>query len=369
MIVSTLYSYKGGAGRTVCSANLVGSLAKEVGASQRAPLILMDLDLDSAGLTHMLDSYAEFENSSWNTAALIQGRFLLDRSLDRNIFFNRDPRTRLASQTIKLLVDAGLPAEFLLSMELIELRKGVGLEIENLVNRDPSTVVSELKKKNRPSEKSIRGCLESLVPAVGAKDISAKVGAPEGSVLFVGGPQVGSEPIVEGDARPNLRRFINECKKQNVAALLIDSASGRQNIANLCHGVSDVMIYCTRLTYQFRVGTKLQLRYFLNKPTKQNKKKPAVVLLPVAVPAATSKWEKLKNNAMDDLSGLVRDVQRLTPCYCFFDGVPEIESFKWVEKILRNDLSDDETIAVGVFEALAAKIVEIAKERSLLADN
>lgn len=367
MIVSTLYSYKGGAGRTVCAANLVGAFAKEVGASQESPLILMDLDLDSAGLTHMLESYREFENSAWNTSALIQAKFVLERGVDRDIFFNRDKKVSLLPRTVELLTNAGLPSEIIPS---IRLRHGVSLEIENLVGRDPSMVVTELKKKNRPNEKSIRGCLESLVPAVGAKDISAKVGAPDGSVLFVGGPQVGSEPIVEGDARPNLRRFINECKNRNVSAILIDSASGRQNIANLCHDLSHVMIYCTRLTYQFRVGTKLQLRYFLNKPTKQNKKKPAVILLPVAVPVAKlSRWDKVKKNAMDDLSGLAADIRRLTPCYCFSEGVPEVESFKWEEKILRDELSEDETIAVRVFKALASKIIEIAEKQSSSSDN
>ena len=53
--VISLYSFKGGAGRTLCTANLVGLLAREIAASKDAPIVLLDMDLDSAGLTIMLD--------------------------------------------------------------------------------------------------------------------------------------------------------------------------------------------------------------------------------------------------------------------------------------------------------------------------
>ena len=58
-----MYSFKGGAGRTETTANLTPFLAKRLGATPENPLRLMDFDLDSAGLTMMLDLQNEFQES------------------------------------------------------------------------------------------------------------------------------------------------------------------------------------------------------------------------------------------------------------------------------------------------------------------
>ncbi len=52
--VISFYSFKGGAGRTVCTANFAGTYARHIKATPERPILLMDMDLDSAGLTILL---------------------------------------------------------------------------------------------------------------------------------------------------------------------------------------------------------------------------------------------------------------------------------------------------------------------------
>jgi len=72
--VISLYSFKGGAGRTLCTANLVGLLAHEIGATQDAPIVLLDMDLDSAGLTIMLEQADAVGKRSLNMSKLMSGK-------------------------------------------------------------------------------------------------------------------------------------------------------------------------------------------------------------------------------------------------------------------------------------------------------
>lgn len=57
--VITFYSYKGGAGRSSTTLNTLPYLVKALGASAERPLLLLDMDLDSAGMTYLLrcDTY------------------------------------------------------------------------------------------------------------------------------------------------------------------------------------------------------------------------------------------------------------------------------------------------------------------------
>ena len=49
------FSYKGGAGRTTLALNVVPFLAQKLGASPEHPLILVDMDVDSCGITYFFD--------------------------------------------------------------------------------------------------------------------------------------------------------------------------------------------------------------------------------------------------------------------------------------------------------------------------
>src|SRR5882757_1983959 len=83
------YSFKGGAGRTVCTANITGRLSQRLGATREHPTLLLDLDLDSAGLTILLGQQKKFEDSKWSTNELLQGEVALDVDPIREEFFNK----------------------------------------------------------------------------------------------------------------------------------------------------------------------------------------------------------------------------------------------------------------------------------------
>lgn len=50
------FSYKGGAGRSTLAFNTIPYIAKKLNASPAHPLIIMDLDVDSAGMTFLLEN-------------------------------------------------------------------------------------------------------------------------------------------------------------------------------------------------------------------------------------------------------------------------------------------------------------------------
>lgn len=53
MDVFSYFSYKGGSGRSSLAYNTIPFLAKKLGATAKSPLIVLDMDIDSAGLTFL----------------------------------------------------------------------------------------------------------------------------------------------------------------------------------------------------------------------------------------------------------------------------------------------------------------------------
>ena len=59
----TFYSYKGGAGRSSTTLNTLPYLVKSLGATAEKPLLLLDMDLDSAGMTYLLKYDKYFQDN------------------------------------------------------------------------------------------------------------------------------------------------------------------------------------------------------------------------------------------------------------------------------------------------------------------
>lgn len=59
--ITTFFSYKGGAGRSTTCLNTIPFLADEYDASERSPLLLLDTDIESAGMTYLLDASDAFQ--------------------------------------------------------------------------------------------------------------------------------------------------------------------------------------------------------------------------------------------------------------------------------------------------------------------
>ena len=56
----SFYSYKGGSGRTTTLVNVTKHLAQKLDASKNAPILLVDADLESAGLTYFFNCETKF---------------------------------------------------------------------------------------------------------------------------------------------------------------------------------------------------------------------------------------------------------------------------------------------------------------------
>jgi len=188
----------------------------------------------------------------------------------------------------------------------------------------------------------------------GLTDVSDKVGAPKGTVLFVGAQLARERDEFEGTLNRNVSSLLRWCG--NISTIIFDSASGRQEAAKCCHLFSDVIVCCCRLTKQFVVGTDSHMRTFALRHKKQSGQN--TVLLPTAVPPIRSKFQATKNIWIRRLEGLISDDVFV------FDAIGEVESFKWEESILLKDrklekLEADEQQAVSVISALARRVSEL----------
>ena len=60
MKVTTFFSYKGGSGRSTTCFNTIPFLAKRLQASREFPILLIDMDIESAGMTYLLKKQDKF---------------------------------------------------------------------------------------------------------------------------------------------------------------------------------------------------------------------------------------------------------------------------------------------------------------------
>jgi len=224
------------------------------------------------------------------------------------------------------------------------------------------------------SPEGLLNAIEEELPAFGMVDVSSQFKIEKGSVYFIGAKQIVLDNIRRGPAKDKLSDIIRLCDNKGFSAIIIDSASGNQEIANSVHDLENgIIVYCMRLTNQFRLGTYIKLLNFID-TTKHVIGKVKVILLPVAIP--NEQYEKnsplanLRNNALDYIHDKVEFLKRRSEddstviIYDDFtgNGVPEVESFKWYEKILMNEtnINEDEKLAMDIFEKLGEKIISIA---------
>ena len=93
MKIISCFSYKGGAGRSTLAINVIPFLANELGASAEHPLILVDMDIDSCGLTFLYD-LADNVHAQYNVQHLFGDGVIPteDKPVDRhNLFTHMEP--------------------------------------------------------------------------------------------------------------------------------------------------------------------------------------------------------------------------------------------------------------------------------------
>ena len=379
MKVIAFYSYKGGSGRTVVTANLVPLLVKELGATKENPILVIDMDMDSAGLTHVFKQYHRFEESNWVTSNLLKkdigNEILLGHKDTKKIFFNKDDTQKLSADIIEKLKDTGLKDNSLKLLSEIELRESIIEGFKKKIHEDINLL--RIKLNDAKTKDEMIEFIEKNLPAFGMVEIPPEIlgkDIPRGSVRFIGSKQVSKDSIIEGDGIGKLEDLYLHCERENYSAMIIDSASGRQPSANIVHNISTdkVIIYCLRLSEQFREGTNLQLEYFINSE-KGVEGITDIIILPVAIPKSDYKDEtlrKFKENALHYLRSKFNELfkkaenkeKQVNILNDFIEnGIPEVESFKWHERILYNikDLQEDENKALEVFKQLAKKIKDV----------
>lgn len=295
MTITTFFSYKGGAGRSTTCLNTIPFVAEREDAFSRAPLILIDMDIESAGMTYLLNQEDVFKGKN-----------------DVKIFLKNE----------------------------------------------------EAWSSENNCELSEHPFYRWLVP------VGKKLGLDDDyAVMFLGvddsSPQL-NRSDVEGrldEVMHKLRRF---AQNYHCKGIIMDSAAGDQFSARLAVDHADTIVFCMKMTHQFRIGTfnylnKLGIRLGSSADEKK------VILLPTVVPQdAVIDGVSQMQTSIEDIANRVNNLSRIEVCDAFVSsadmfGINEVMRFKWKEGILfklRNEteITADEETALKRYRKLA-KIV------------
>lgn len=320
MKVISVNSYKGGACRTTTCYNTIPYLAERMGASARRPIILLDLDLDSMGLTKLLSTH-EFEQT-YSANSLFDDSHIVNENFRDSGFDN--------------VIDSPYFKKYL----------PVGAKFGLGDNRAVLFLGADAKAKPISDEGFARMSTSSPL-----SDLIALL-----------------EDIGDDD-RP--------------CAFVMDCAAGQQKTTQMAVSLAEKFIMCMRPTTQFRSGTADYLLDALPGIfRKRNASAPReVILLPTAVsklPEGLSDRElellvsfrksaykgiemiadQVQMDNMDKREGKYKLNTRMADTTRVDVGIPEIERFKWKEEVLvsqieESDLTASERDAIAQYRLLA----------------
>lgn len=285
----TFHSYKGGSGRSSTTLNTIPYLAEALGADAEHPILLLDLDIDSAGMTYLLGKADHFLNAP-----------------DVKVFLKGEIGWRTRS-------------------------------------------TDDFKS---------HGLLSHFVP------VGEKFGLDNDTVLFFG---VNDEKKIDnkeidGTSQDLLHRLaVFADNNERIKAVVMDSASGEQTVANFATQFADTIVCCMRPTMQFRMGTFRFLSHLANAEVSTR-----IVLLPTVVPTQDveidgklQREDALKKirRGISDLEGRIEVDDAFVREDCF--GINEVQRFKWQEGVLykleKNGglTQEDEALAAHRYKKLA----------------
>ncbi len=307
MITIAFCSYKGGSCRTTTCYNTLPFLAKQLNATKHNPILVFDFDLDSMGLTNILDQKMS-----------LQDKKIRKMYSARNLFCE-DNAKRV--QEIKNLenCESGYFQE-----NYNKVGNQLGLEDDDSVlfcgvDESAPTITDEQYKQ-----------IESHSPLLSL-----------------------------------IQTFAGFLAEDLPRAIVFDCASGIQMTTLLALDYTDKVVMCLRPTVQARIGTFSYLKSRLPERFKKSmvgSKKREVILLPTSVAGinvspddenreeAIAKLKKLRKKALGDindsliggLKGYEREyglpyslnTEMIDPDENDIVGIPEIERFKWEEGLL-----------------------------------
>lgn len=299
------FSYKGGAGRSSVAYNTIPFLVKKLNATPKRPILVFDLDLDSAGLTFLLKKNgADIESYSLQQALATGYSKIL----------NHPSRTDIAHHAI--------------FQHCIPVGRCFGLD-----NESDAAVLFVPTKRD-----------ESL-------------NREANSNFAIGGVEEG-----------RFKDIIAACEAFDFSAVLFDTPAGNQVTAQWALDLSDSVATCMRITYQFRIGTHEflcnKLKNFSNKkfviiPN-------AVPMDEIKINGLTVSYENIKKLIVEDFGAIdinnnKIDLNMVGIGEDFF-GVNEVKRFKVQEdilfKIAPENLSSDEKKAITAYKKVVDCLVE-----------
>ena len=365
MRLFSFYSYKGGSGRTTVLLNTVRHLVKKIDASPERPILLVDADLESAGMTFFFNRNNPMRFSGNLSAyALFNDHNLLSDKISRNTIFKGElsGSTKVCSKS-----------EFVDEIETFDSRsnginflyesvKNVSLPVEYMnlfgkILRDSNTnsdspwtrVIRDLARKLRDEESADdrrkSEMIISYLPVVSFTDVSEffcdRAELPKGTVKFLG-TDLSSESHVsrlQGESR--ILNFVEYCTKYGYSAAIFDCGSGTQSSADIMHRISDVIVYCLRPTVQFILGTRKNLENYradLEANLDEESGMKRVILLPNAVPDIKQDDPEYVfcRDAFKDINNIAEDFSQIVDGeFCSENTcMHEVPIFKWREMIL-----------------------------------
>ncbi len=390
----SFYSYKGGSGRTTTLVNVAKHLAEKLNASKKHPLLLIDADLESAGLTYFFNCEKRFTakiNCTLHAESFLnRSKEVLSGVIGDNTFGKSRERLVLCENIAKRIADLYPNYSIESVFDNICIRDTTFQILERIViaaercssvkdNADPENnsvdsflfktyrldeligklISIEKNNSNNVPEKK-RKAIEAFLPTDGMVDVSEYFGLSEGSIMFIGVDVAftGEHSTLSNEwALANKRHIVKECSKNGFSAILFDCGAGVQSTAHVLNHISDVIVYCMRPTYQFVSGTRNQLINYQHcltqnvniKKLKADENgdscdKKAVILLPTAVPYETNDTNELQDdsfNRIKNIAGLWSSFVDDTFC-SYKMALKEVSLFKWREHILGTKAVDTE---------------------------
>lgn len=400
----TFYSYKGGSGRTTTAINTIKHLVEYLGATAEKPVLLIDADLESAGLTYFLDCDKKFssmfdESVHTNKIFGSEDSFVCDNISGRRLFgIANEVTSEIPEETLFQMSkiygneNESVVGEVLRGLKLAHPMLGMlqkivaavyymdqpnGGESKNreiyfkicsVYNKsDINDLIRNLIKANAESvfdrerrEKKLV-LFQEFLPAVGFVDVSEYFGCEPGVVKFLGvDVRYEEEQVLRNGREEVIQSFLRECGDKKYSAVVFDCGAGVQSSAHILHSVSDVLVYCLRPAVQFLKGTTQQLDRYKKRLSDlcslKDEGKKNVILLPTAVPISDEsnvfgsyRIGKIKARA---LAYDFTDTTFCTTETC----LNEVELFKWNECVLGVNMPysaiEKETTSEAVFNQL-----------------
>ena len=416
----TFYSYKGGSGRTTTLLNTTKHLAEILNASKEHPILLVDADLESAGLTYFFGCEKKFStrfNSTLNAEDFINSAPKLLKTIRSDNTFGISKERLVSCEAIATRIGTlhkNIDTETLLSGVYIRETTSQILErivrAKEFVNERNKTAQTDEDMKTDDDylnetydfrdlfdeieiieqtddifdkESAKRAAIENFLPTDGMVDVSDYFGRHVGSVKFIGvdvafkGVHVS---LTNEQALNNKSCIAFECGKKGFSTVIFDCGAGVQSTAHILNHVSDVIVYCMRPTFQFASGTINQLNVYyeclskianrINAKALDNGeeacKKP-VILLPTAVPYSNEGTENLQKDSFKRIENIANIFSKLIDdTFCSYEtSLKEVSLFKWREHILGTRLVGSSNI----FEGDCAKTIEPYENYNTMPDD